>query len=248
MSIGRTIFQLGFEISPIILTGGIASLMDGDMLPIVALTEAPNFITGLLTGNTESSLDDFFAHFRPLQGTTLIDNAIGSYPFANQAIAANAIITQPLRVSFVMVCPAKTSFGYATKLATMAMLQSTIQQHTNQGGTYTLVTPSNIYANCILTGLRDISTGESQQPQISWQWDFVQPLVSLQQAQAAQSQLMSKLTNGLPTDGSWSGPGTQVGSQLGGAGSVATAASTPLAGTSATSGGPVGGIPGGGGF
>lgn len=235
MSTPRTIFQLGFDISPIILTAGIASFIPGEMLPIVALTEGPNFLTGLLSGNIETSLDNFFAHFIPLPGTTLIDNQIATYPFANQAIAANATITQPLRVSLRMVCPVKETFGYATKLATMSALQAAIAEHTNLGGLYTVATPSFIYTNCLLTQLRDVSTGETRQSQVTWQWDFIQPLVSLQQAQAAQDALMTKLTNGLPTDGSWSGPSLQPGYQPGGAAPGALGASLNLSGISATS-------------
>jgi len=47
----RTVFRLGYEISPVILTNGIAKLIPGGMLPIVALTEATGLIAGLLQGN-----------------------------------------------------------------------------------------------------------------------------------------------------------------------------------------------------
>ena len=172
-----TAFQLGYEISPIILVGGLAGNIPGSMLPIVALTEGVNFVTGILTGNTETSLDDFFAHFVPMPGSTLEENQIGMYPFANQAIAANAVIRNPLRISLRMVCPAKGTLGYAAKLATMSALKAAIDQHINQGGTFTIATPAQIYTNCILVMLKDVTTGETKQPQIAYQWDFVQPLV-----------------------------------------------------------------------
>src|SRR5579862_4171588 len=119
ISPGLSVFKLSFEISPIILTGGVAGFIPGGMLPIVAITEALNFADGLLSGGDElSSLDDFFAHFVPLPGATMLEQRIGEYPFANQAVAANATIALPTTISVRMVCPAREDSGYATKLAT----------------------------------------------------------------------------------------------------------------------------------
>lgn len=210
-SFGRTIFRLGYEISPIVLVGGWAAGMSGGYMPIVALTETANFILGLLRGSADLTLDDFFAHFRPAPGSTLIDNQIGRYPFANQTVAANAIITQPLKVSLLMVCPVRAEGGYTNKLITMTALQQTLAQHNVSGGTYIVATPSYVYANCVMTGMRDVSSGETKQPQTAWQLDFEQPLITLAEAQAAQNSLMSKLTAGLPTDGALSGPGVAAG-------------------------------------
>jgi hypothetical protein len=46
-----------------------------------------------------------------------------------------------------------------------------------------------------MTGMRDVSGGESKQAQYMYQLDFVQPLLSLDQAQQAQSSYMQKMTN-----------------------------------------------------
>lgn len=213
MSLLGSAFQLGFDISPILLTGGgsLANLAGGT-LPIVAITEAASFVNGVLNGSVDASLDDYFAHFRPLPGSNLVDNAVGHYPFANQSVAANAIIFQPLRVSLLMICPAQGAGGYIAKLATMTALQATLAAHVASGGTFTVATPSYIYTNCLLVGLKDISGGgETKQAQYLWQWDFEQPLITQAQAQTAQNSLMQKLTNGLPTDGSLSGAGNTVG-------------------------------------
>lgn len=207
MSIGSTLFKLGFQISPIILTNGIASTIPGGMLPIIAITEAANFVEGLLGGADVLSLDSFFAHFRPLPGSTLQNNQIGKYPFANQSVAANAIITEPLNVSLLMSCPVKPDANYAAKLMTLTALKVTLDSHNAAGGTYIVATPSFIYANCILTGVRDVSGGESKQVQTDWQFDFEAPLISLAAAQQAQNTLMSKLSSGTAISGTpaWSG-------------------------------------------
>lgn len=221
MSAERTIFQLGYQISPVILTGGIASLIPGGMLPIAAITQAANFGIGLLQGSVNLNLDGFFAQFEPLPGSTLVNNQIGRYPFANQTVAANAIIAQPLNVSLKMVCPANTQGGYISKLMTMTALQTVLASHNASGGTYAVATPSKIYSNCILTSLRDVSSGTGKQVQTEWQWDFEQPLIS--QADAAQqlSGLMSKISGGLPITGtpSWSGLASSVGNAASGAAS-----------------------------
>ena len=206
-------FKLAFQISPIILTGGIATNLGG-ALPIVALTEGANFVISLLEGGASIELDNFFASYLPLPGASLINNQVALYPFANQSVAANAIIAQPLNVSMLMRCPAgRNSGGYPLKLATMTALQNSLSQHNGMGGTYSIVTPSFIYTYCIMTGMRDASGGDSKQSQYDWQLDFMQPLVSIQSAQTALNGLMQKLTDGTPISGtpSWTPAGLAVG-------------------------------------
>ena len=131
-SAGMAAYKMAFQLSPIILTGGVANLIPGGMLPIISLTEGLNFTTGLLSGGSESlELDNFFANFEPLPGASLIKNQLGEYPFANQTVAANAIIADPLTVSLLMYCPARGVAGYGAKLATMMALKATLSQHTN---------------------------------------------------------------------------------------------------------------------
>lgn len=227
MNIGLAAFKLSFNISPIILTGGgVANLIPGGMLPIISITEALNFSVGLLSsGGDDIDLDSFFCYFQPLSGSTFIDQQIGQYPFANQAVAANAVIAQPLSISMEMICPVRQPFGYATKLATMTALQNTLAQHNASGGTYTVATPSRFYDNCVMLRMVDTSGGSSKQVQERWRLDFIQPLLTLQQADQAMNSLMGKISNGVPLGGdppAWSGPNPTVGnpSSLAGPGVV----------------------------
>lgn len=226
ISAGSIAFKLAYELSPIILVNGIASNIPFQMLPIISITESINFATGLLSGSVDIDLDRYFAHFQPLPGATMIDQQIAMYPFLNQAVAANAVVSQPLQVSMLMHCPAQTSMGYLTKLATMTALQATLAQHNASGGTYTIITPSYFYTNCLMTGMRDVSSGETQQTQVSWQLDFVQPLLTLQQAQQAQSSMMNQLTNGTQIVGqpSYSGLAQASGQASVGSGAIIPAA------------------------
>ncbi len=213
MSSGQDAYKLAFQLSPVILTGGAANLIPGGMLPIISLTEAVGFTTGILSGGDLPDMDNFFAHFQPMPGASLIDNQVGTYPFANQQVAANAIITQPLSVSLRMICPVREPLGYASKLATMMALKATLSAHNNSGGTYTVATPSYFYTNCLMTGFKDVTSGESKQAQVTWQMDFVQPLLTLDQAAQAQNNLMSKISSGTAIDGvpTWSGLAPTVG-------------------------------------
>jgi len=197
VSPGGLAFRLTYEISPVILTGGIAAFMPGGMLPIISITEPLNFLGGILSGGGDLDLDDFFAHFVPLPGSGLVSQEIGEYPFANQAVAANAVIRKPLMISLRMICPVKES-GWSIKLATMMALKATLDLHNNSGGTYTVCTPSFIYTECLLIDVRDTSAENSRQAQNTYQWDFRQPLLVLQSAIAAQNNLMSKITAGTP--------------------------------------------------
>ena len=223
-SAGYAAFKLAYEISPIIFVGGVASLIPQGVLPIIAVTEAASFLTGLLSGGENIGLDDFFAHWRPLPGSTIADYEIGKYPFANQAIAANAIIAQPLTLSMLMLCPARDALGYATKLVTMTALKATVEQHCSLGGTFTICTPSFIGTNYILKRISDASIGETRQVQNAWQWDFEAPLLTLDQAQQVQNGLMTQLTQGTLVQGqpSWTGLAPTVGNAntLGGVGVI----------------------------
>ena len=187
--IGRSLYQLGFQISPIILTQGIANSIPGGFLPIIAITEAANYIDGLLSGNIDVNLDDFFAQYVPSTGTTLQNNEIATYPFANQTVAANSIIAQPLRISMTMICPARLNAGYYFKLAIMSALQKALALHNTSGGMYTIVTPSYIYQNCLMTSMTDVSGSQTKQSQYQWQLEFMQPLINSAQASTLENAL-----------------------------------------------------------
>lgn len=235
LSAGAIAYKLSFQISPIILCGGIAQLIPGGMLPIISITEAINFTVGLLSGGDNVSLDSFFANFGPVSGGSLIENTYGEYPFATQSVAANAAITQPLRISLRMTCPARGPAGFAAKLATMTALQATLAQHINSGGTFTVATPAFIYTDCLLLDLRDVTSGNADQPQSAWQWDFRKPLITEEQANFAMNSAMSKSAGGVPWSGATSGLPLSVGSPLSlAAPSIAPAASN-LAGSNAAS-------------
>ena len=196
-SLNKSNYQLSYEISPIILSGGLASNIPGSLLPIIAITEAANFTSGVLNGNDPLNLNNFFGHFRPLPGGTLVSNDVALYPFANQNYAANAIIAKPLQVSILMNCPANSNGGYISKMITFTSLKYALDLHNELGGTYVVSTPSYIYLNCLLTNLVDVSRPDTNQPQDAWQFDFIQPLVSTG-PQNTLSAAMSAIEGGLP--------------------------------------------------
>lgn len=210
MTLASDAFKLSFQISPVILVGGSAQNIPGGMLPIVSILQAVGFVTGLLGGSSQDDLDQYLAQFFPLPGSTLIEQQIGKYAFANQAVAANAVIASPLHLSMRMDINAKSGIGYATKLATLTALQSLLAQHNNSGGLYTVCTPSFIYTNMLLLNLRDMSRGDIKQAQNAWEWVFEKPLVTQADALAAQNSLMSKISSGVPTDGNLSGIGNTI--------------------------------------
>ena len=213
-------FRIAYEISPIYLTGGstLASLQIGGILPLVFLTEGLglDLVLGLASTAGRLDLDDFFAHFVPMPGSTLVDNQIATYPFANQTVAANAVIQQPLTISMRMICPVRNRLGYASKIATMMLVKSALDDHNAQGGTYSILTPSYFYTDCIMTRMSDISGGPSAQAQHTWQMDFVQPLLTLNAAQqaAAQGKMGRLINGGQVTNSSWSGTEAMTGQSV----------------------------------
>jgi hypothetical protein len=244
-------WKLSFQLCPIFLTGGIAGSMPGGALPIILLTEALNFTGGITEPSSIADLDTMFGNFQPLPGSKLIDQQAALYPFANQKVAANAVITEPLTVSLRMDCPVREGAGYFQKLATMTALQATLAQHNAAGGTYTVATPTYFYTNCLLRSLEDISDGATKQAQLSWRWDFIQPLLTQAQAIQAQNNLMSQISNGSQINGqpSYSGLNPTVGSSSsvaspsvvpGGAGSAGSLAGGSFSSGAGASGAAVG--------
>jgi hypothetical protein len=211
-------YDLAFQVSPIILVGGIAANTLGGMLPIIALGgQALSAVQGALSNGINT--DAFFARYVPVPGSTLINQAIATYPFANQATAANATIQQPLNISLRMIAPVKDAAGYLTKTAIWISLQNSLVAHNAAGGTYTIATPWYIYTGCLLQSITDTTGGDTKQQQIMAQWDFQQPLTTQMQATSAYNSLMSKLSGGAQVTPSttagtsiWSNAATAVGS------------------------------------
>lgn len=200
----RSAYDVAFQISPIILTGGIASQVPGGKLPVIGLVgQLASIAQGFLTNGI--GLSDIGFRFVPLPGATVVSNSVGTYPFANQQVAGNAIVSQPLVISLQMIAPVNSDMGYITKLPIFTALQQSFASHNTAGGTYSIATPSYIYTNCVMTAITDVTSGRTHQQQVEWQLDFVQPLISQQAALSSLSGLMSKLSAGQPNSGEWSG-------------------------------------------
>jgi hypothetical protein len=204
--------QLNFQVCPIVLTGGTASQIPGSMLPIISL---------FATGETNAlglpfdigELDDAFGAFNVLPGGTLVSQQIAKYPFANQWVAANAVIREPLTLSVIMDSPMRGFNAWQIKASVFTALKATLDRHNNIGGTYTVYTPAFMYENMVMISMTDNSRGNNSLPQNAWRFDFEKPLVTMADLQEAQNLLMSKLSNGLPTSGNLSGqqPGVPFG-------------------------------------
>ena len=207
-TMGRDVFDLAYRVSPIILQGGIAQKTAVNALPIIALTESVGFINGLIAGGDLPNLDNFFAHFSVMPGGTLINNTIGMYPFANQTVAGNAIIQNPLNVSLLMHCPMRGAGAAVTKLSSLMALQAAIDLHNTMGGTYAIATPGYLYTNMVMQSFRDVSRNPDTQPQAQFQIDFIRPLTQESQEQQVQSTLMRKLSGGAQTGTSWGATGS----------------------------------------
>ena len=149
----------------------------------------------------------------------MVDYDIAKYPFANQTVAANALLAQPLRVSLMMDAPVNENTGAMTKLVTLSALQAVLQAHANLGGTYIVATPSIIYNNCILKTVKDNSSGNDPLPQRSWLWDFEQPLITTDDADRAVTNFLKRIDAGDPTKTpSWTNTASALGNTaLGGA-------------------------------
>lgn len=192
---GRNKFKTTYETNAIILFGGIAGASYTNSLNISAIMGGLEF------------------NFQPVPGGQIGSNQVATYPFANQAVAANAIIQQPLNISMLMISVASANgenLGYLSKTNGMLALATSLRLHDNLGGLYSVITPAYTYTNCLRTAMYDASDGTSKQVQFKWRIDFMQPLITLQQAAQVQNSLMNSLSQGNPVVGqpNWSAPST----------------------------------------
>jgi hypothetical protein len=221
MAVGRAAWQTIFQISPIFLQGGIVpGWIPGGMLPIILATEVLAFPFGTLTSAATAlasaatflsanagrsfNLDNSFAHFTPGAGAVVVNQQIATYPFANQSVAANSVITQPMQISFTMTCPARGPVSYWLKLPKMMALIDTLRRHNAKGGMYALVTPSFVYFDCLMQTMRDASGSQTKQVQNVWTLDFQKPLLTVEDATAAEQGLntiLDKITGGQRING-----------------------------------------------
>jgi hypothetical protein len=63
----------------------------------------------------------------------------------------------------------------------------------------------------LMLNLTDVSMPQSPIPQNAWKWDFTRPLVSLEDASGALSNLMNQINSGVPSTGDPSGAATAGG-------------------------------------
>jgi len=185
-------FKRAYQIAPIILTQGIAASLPNSQMSVLSLTEGRDSVN-------YANDNDYFAHFKPLPGGTLVDFSPAEYPFASMAMAANAMIQNALRVSLQMTCPARDGLNsYPNILNTITRIKQQLTAHILAGGMFTVATPGLIYENCLLIALRDVSNAGDKKVQGVFQWDFIQPLVTQEAAAIVYNNLYAKLSAGLP--------------------------------------------------
>ncbi len=231
----KTAWDLLYRVSPILLTGGIASSLSTSLsaagvlgaafssltsigIPIAAILDPISLVSGL-GGNTNFSIDDLFAHFMPVPGGTLLEFETCKFPFANQIVAGNAVIQRESTISMHMECAYRGTNSIPARIAILAAMRATVLQHVTQGGLFTVFTPAMIYSNVPLLRITDISPDPTM-PQTAFQWDFEQVLITTVAAAGAASTMMSKLGSGQQSSGAWVEPSSVNVSapQLGGLG------------------------------
>jgi len=205
-SIAQDAFKLAYEISPILLVGGIAEKVPGGILPIAVFTEGLSLVSGLLSSGALGV--GFTTHFNVMAGSSLIAQDIAEYPFFDMATAANAVVSRPNRISMQMLRPANTvNAQYPLKILTFTALKMALDYHNANGGSYTILTPAYIYTGCLMSSMIDMSgfSDSNKQVQHTWQLEFLQPLLQASQLEQVMGNMMSKFNNAMPSLPSWSG-------------------------------------------
>lgn len=211
----KSAFSLAFEISPIILNGGIAKDIPGNSLPIAVFTEGLSIVNGLLSGGDNNPSTRFY----PMAGTTLVQQDIGNYNFFNQVTAANAVIIKPNRIIMQMITPANTTNNkYTQKALTFAALKVALDSHNQAGGSYTILTETHIYTGCVMRSFVQSSnlSAENKQSQYSFLLEFEQPVLTTTELGQTLNNILAKFSSGTNAGGTiaWSGLRNAVGNGI----------------------------------
>lgn len=188
-------FRRDYQLAPILLVGGIANrTAQNGTMTVLTLTEGSDSVN-------YPNESDYFAHFKPLPGGTLVDFSAAEYPFASMNMAANAMVQNALRFSMLMTCPPRTNpkNSYPSMQAIITRIRQQMTAHVLAGGVCTVATPATIYDNCLFLSLRDASSAGDKTVQNAFVWEFLQPLITQQAAEVVFNSLYNKLANGLPT-------------------------------------------------
>ncbi|WP_176322373.1 hypothetical protein [Burkholderia vietnamiensis] len=178
MSMTRDAWEAIYQNNPIFLNGGVMGNSNipfpiGSLLSLS--TSGVSSILSLLGNGAPISINQIA--FRPAPGTALYQAQNPTYPTADMRTAANASILLPTQITMMMDFPAQGAGGYEVKAAALAALKSILNRHQQEGGTFTIAHPASIYTGCLLNQLVD-ATSRGNQPAVSWQWVFDQPLTA----------------------------------------------------------------------
>ncbi|MDF7673945.1 hypothetical protein PT277_08025 [Acetobacteraceae bacterium ESL0709] len=181
--IGRTLGNLAYVVSPILLEGGVAE-KTGLPVPILVYTEAVALVNGLISGGIKGQfnmpdLDNMWCHWNmtsSVDGTlnTLLDYEVPVYTLGNQNAACKNTFRNPIKVSMQMMCPARGPGAMVTKLATIQSLQAILDKHMMMGGRFTVITPGFYYTDMVLKQFVDVTQKPEQHPASVFQLDFQQ--------------------------------------------------------------------------
>lgn len=169
-------------------------------------TELVGTLNGLISGAVRGNvnlpdLDNTWCHWQNSTKNTLINNSISQYPYANQTVAANALVTQSPSISMQMVCPPRGSGAMLAKILTIQSLISLLNKHCQLGGYFNIITPGQFYTKMLLTSVTDSSPDATSQPASQYTFQFTRPLTQKNEAAQKMSTLMTKASDGMPSIG-----------------------------------------------
>ncbi|QDH14158.1 hypothetical protein E3E12_08105 [Formicincola oecophyllae] len=186
--LGRDTLKTAYEACPILLTGGVAERMGG-IVPIILYTEAVGLLNGLVAGALVDDVrmpdfDNLWCTWMPVSGSsTLISYTLPTDSYDPSSVSADGSsslygISNLLKVSMLMICPARGPGSMLTKLATLQALQSILYRHCYLGGMFTVITPGQIYTDMVLQTVTDATPAtapNSPGPNSMYKFEFVQP-------------------------------------------------------------------------
>lgn len=192
------------------------TLSDGGANDYVGLFGTVQAVSGIVASSISiANIFQQFVKFRPVPGATLLEMQYSQYPFANRAMAANSGSLQPNRISIEMFIdfgpvgiqqlasalgiktPTINIVHYSMILPFMQAVRQKLHDHVTNGGTFNLITPSQIYFDCLLESLVDNSDQSGGNiGGVHYTFNFIKPIVTTKDAQKILSDVAKTVGSG----------------------------------------------------
>lgn len=113
-------------------------------------------------------------HYKPLSQIELLKYQYSKFPYLNRQTLTNGYVRETVRFSVECYSVISKERTFIINYGLNEALYKVLEQYTQQGGTFTILTPYATLSNCVLIAFSGISTGARDVGGQGFKFDFEQ--------------------------------------------------------------------------